>query len=175
MKKGNIRFVVSGIIAIVCIVFVLAMFYCFNHYDAFRSQFIAGSAPAIGELTQQARQQLAERNELVGQISFFIFIGLFVLQFAALLAAQWIIGRIKVSADSVDLKFKQLNNADIFFDLPLYIGLFGTVSSFVVMTFSPGSLLIAYSSTLVGIVFSIILRLTLLYPMRSRLLVQDHK
>ena len=39
------------------------------------------------------------------------------------------------------------------------------------MTFSPqNSRLIAYSSTLIGIIFSLILRLILLYPLRRELL-----
>ena len=51
------------------------------------------------------------------------------------------------------------------------MGLFGTVSAFLVMTFSPqSSRLIAYSSTLIGIIFSLVLRLTLQYPTKRRLL-----
>ena len=64
-----------------------------------------------------------------------------------------------------------MDNAEIFFDIPLYVGLFGTVSAFLVMTFSPqSSRLIAYSSTLIGIIFSLVLRLTLQYPLRKRLI-----
>ena len=65
----------------------------------------------------------------------------------------------------------RLENAEIFFDVPLYVGLFGTISAFLVMAFSPqSSRLIAYSSTLIGIVFSLILRLTLQYPLRQSLI-----
>lgn len=64
-----------------------------------------------------------------------------------------------------------LDNAEIFFDVPLYVGLFGTVSAFLVMTFSPqSSRLIAYSSTLIGIIFSLVLRLVMQYPLRRRLI-----
>ena len=64
-----------------------------------------------------------------------------------------------------------LENAEIFFDVPLYVGLFGTVSAFLVMTFSPqSSRLIAYSSTLIGIIFSLVLRLIMQYPLRRRLI-----
>ncbi|MGN1366732.1 MAG: hypothetical protein ACI406_15280 [Victivallis vadensis] len=73
------------------------------------------------------------------------------------------------------LKLKKLENADIFFDVPLYVGLFGTVSAFLVMTFSPqSSRLIAYSSTLIGIIFSLILRVVLLFPYRQKLLGSDN-
>ena len=61
-----------------------------------------------------------------------------------------------------------------FFDIPLYVGLFGTVSAFLVMTFSPqSSRLIAYSSTLIGIIFSLVLRLTLQYPFRKKLIAAN--
>ena len=79
-------------------------------------------------------------------------------------------------AASVVTKIKQLDNASIFFDVPLYVGLFGTVSAFLVMTFSPqSSRLIAYSSTLIGIVFSILLKLTMEYPFRQQLLRQEEE
>jgi hypothetical protein len=59
----------------------------------------------------------------------------------------------------------------VIFDVPLYVGLFGTVSAFLVMTFSPqSSRLIAYSSTLIGIIFSLLLRLTMQFPLKNKLL-----
>ena len=77
---------------------------------------------------------------------------------------------IRSGDSSAEMKLKQLDNAEIFFDIPLYVGLFGTVSAFLVMTFSPqSSRLIAYSSTLIGIIFSLVLRLSLQYPMTRRL------
>ena len=78
---------------------------------------------------------------------------------------------IRRSGESFKLRLKKLENADIFFDVPLYVGLFGTVSAFLVMTFSPqSSRLIAYSSTLIGILFSLFLRVVMLYPLRQKLL-----
>ena len=75
------------------------------------------------------------------------------------------------SDDPVKLKLRSLDNAEVFFDVPLYFGLFGTVSAFLVMTFSPqSSRLIAYSSTLIGIIFSLLLRLTMYFPLKNRLL-----
>ena len=66
---------------------------------------------------------------------------------------------------------KKLENADLFLDLPLYFGLLGTVASFIVMSFNPNiSRLIAYSSTLVGIIFSVILRLIFQYPLKQALI-----
>ena len=71
------------------------------------------------------------------------------------------------------MKMKKLENADLFLDLPLYFGLFGTVSSFIIMSFNPQvSRLLAYSSTLVGIIFSVVLRLVMQYPIRQRFLAE---
>ena len=100
-----------------------------------------------------------------------IFSVITALQFLAFGLGFAVISNIKNSTDSISSQLKQLDNAGIFFDVPLYVGLFGTVSAFLVMTFSPqSSRLIAYSSTLIGIVFSIALKLTLEYPFRQKLL-----
>jgi hypothetical protein len=53
----------------------------------------------------------------------------------------------------------------------LYIGLFGSVSSFLLISFSPqSSRLVAYSSTLIGIIFSVISRLGILYPAKQKII-----
>lgn len=105
------------------------------------------------------------------KLSFYIFATIMVMQLTALFLASAIFIGIRCSLEAVELKLKKLDNADIFLDLPLYIGLFGTVSSFIVMAFNPQiSRLIAYASTLVGIIFSVILRLSLQFPIRQKLL-----
>ncbi len=70
------------------------------------------------------------------------------------------------------LKLKRLENLDIFFDLPLYCGLALTILAFILIsTFGAGvSRFLAYSATFVGIVFSVILRVGNLYPLREKLL-----
>ena len=72
------------------------------------------------------------------------------------------------------LKLKRLENLDIFFDLPLYCGLALTILAFILIsTFGAGvSRFLAYSATFVGIVFSVILRVGNLYPLREKLLNQ---
>jgi len=82
-----------------------------------------------------------------------------------------VVNSIRRSGEGTKLRLKQLENADIFFDVPLYIGLFGTISGFLIMVFSTqSSLVIAYSSTLIGIILSLLLRLALLYPLRKKML-----
>ena len=129
------------------------------------------SGDVLGRLEPGSPNTLAARNELTGRISMLIFSAITVLQFFAFAAAFTVIRGIRRSADSCKLRLKKLENADIFFDVPLYVGLFGTVSAFLVMTFSPqSSRLIAYSSTLIGILFSLFLRVAMLYPLRQKLL-----
>ena len=122
-------------------------------------------------LLEKVRNALAARGELAGRISMLIFSIITVMQFLAFGVAYVVVDGIRRSPDGCKLKLRKLENADIFFDVPLYVGLFGTVSAFLVMTFSPqSSRLIAYSSTLIGIIFSLILRLAMLWPLRQKLL-----
>jgi hypothetical protein len=111
------------------------------------------------------------RARFTGKISMLIFSAITVLQFVAFGAGVGVVSRIRRNNESAGLKLKRLDNSDVIFDVPLYVGLFGTVSAFLVMTFSPqSSRLIAYSSTLIGIVFSLLLKLTMEYPFRQKLL-----
>lgn len=153
--------------------------YAFDHFGWFRSLFNSNNAAAsvLGKLNPGEGITLAMREELAGRVSMFIFASISMLQFVALFVASAVIGRIRDEAHtSPKIKMKQLENAEIFLDVPLYIGLFGTVSSFLVMTFSPNSSrLIAYSSTLIGIIFSLVLRLSLNYPLRNKLIREQEK
>ena len=78
--------------------------------------------------------------------------------------------KIKELSGTAKLKLKQLTHADIFFDLPIYLGLLGTVSSFIIMLFDPAaSRIVAYSSTIIGIIFSASLRIFYVYPLQKEL------
>ena len=170
MKKGKVLLMVLAVI-VVGGVFVWAMRYGFEHSELIRSAFSGASNEVVGEAGPNSAATLAERGRLTALVSMYIFAVITVLQFAALMTAVAVLSGIKSGSDIPELKLKQLENAEIFFDIPLYVGLFGTVSAFLVMTFSPqSSRLIAYSSTLIGIIFSLVLRLALQYPMKRRLL-----
>ena len=170
MKKGKFFLMVLAIAAVGG-VFVWAMRYGFEHSELIRSAFSGSSNEVVAEAGADAAATLAERGRLTALVSMYVFSVITVLQFASLMAAVAVLSGIRSGDDTSELKLKQLENAEIFFDIPLYVGLFGTVSAFLVMTFSPqSSRLIAYSSTLIGIIFSLVLRLTLQYPMKRRLL-----
>lgn len=162
---GLILLAVAG--AAVC----YALNYGFDRVDFLRQMFNgpAINPPTMGKLAPGDPNTLANRELLMAKISMFLFAGVSMLQVFALYIAAHVLGCLKRSTDPVAIRLKLLDNADIFLDVPLYIGLFGTVSSFLVMTYSPtSSRLIAYSSTLIGIIFSLALRLFLNYPLRRK-------
>ncbi len=170
MKK-NLKFSLNLVIlAVICAAFVYGLVYMYQHNSFFHSLFNTNNSAVLGE-SDGVQPTLAQRAEQAGLLSVYIYAGILALQLCSLYAGVTILRGIRRSLDTVKQKLKKLENAEIFLDLPLYIGLFGTVSSFVVLTYSPTSgRLIAYSSTLVGIIFSVIMRVGLLYPLRSRLL-----
>ena len=146
-------------------------FYCYKNCADFKALFGPGCTEVLGKA--DIRQSLAARSERAGLISLYIFTGIIILQILVLFIAAAVLRSIRKSADTAKIKLAKLANADIFLDLPLYIGLFGSVSSFMVMSFSSSSgQLIAYSSTLIGIFFCTGLRVFVQYPLKSKLITQ---
>ena len=173
MKKTKSRtsLVFAAICAVLVIIIVLVLAYFYRNNDFFRSLF-EGSVSAPTQIASENDFHEAEKNiEQMALLSFVILVFILVLQAFAFVTAVAVFSGLKRSTESVNVRLKKLENADIFLDLPLYFGLLGTVSSFIVMSFNPNiSRLIAYSSTLVGIIFSVILRLALQYPLKQALI-----
>jgi hypothetical protein len=70
------------------------------------------------------------------------------------------------------LRLRRLDNLDIFLDLPLFTGLALTVVAFILITLDAGmSRHFAYTSTVVGILSSVSLRIRYLYPLKERLIL----
>lgn len=70
-----------------------------------------------------------------------------------------------------DLKLHEIENEDVLFDLPLYLGLGGTVLGFVLISRGvSNSRDVAYISTIVGILASAAMRYWILRPARGRIL-----
>ena len=169
--KLSFAFVLLLLIGVGLTVF---MAYAYNNMPQFKSLFSPTDSPVLGSVGPESEETLARKADLTGRISMWIFLFITLLQLAALWVGYAVVGSISASDDPVKLKLRSLDNAEIFFDIPLYFGLFGTVSAFLVMTFSPqSSRLIAYSSTLIGIIFSLLLRLALQYPLRRKLVRED--
>ncbi len=173
MKSNLMRVLLPVLILVLGAGFIYWMNETFTSSQLMRDVFCgnSGAPEVLGAVDPESPNTLARRGELTGRISMLIFSGITVLQFLAFGVAYCVLSGIRRGSESCKLKLRELENADIFFDIPLYVGLFGTVSAFLVMTFSPqSSRLIAYSSTLIGIIFSLILRVVMLYPLRRRLL-----
>lgn len=177
MKQSGKNTVIFLMLAVLGIAFVLLMNNQFTAGGVVKSLFCgSGGTDALGKVASGSPESLAARDEFYGRISMLLFCIITCAQFFAFALAWMVTSNIKNSIETFKLRLQKLENADIFFDVPLYVGLFGTVSAFLVMTFSPqNSRLIAYSSTLIGIIFSLVLRLILLYPLRRELLAgNDH-
>lgn len=176
MSKRNIWLLVLVLI-VICAGMIYLANWSFNEFDGVKTLFAGEtSSPAVGEVAPGDSASLAEKRLFAGRISAGIYAVILFLQLAAFITAYCVLRSIKLNNETPELKIKELENADIFFDVPLYIGLFGTVSSFLVMSFSPLSgQLIAYSSTLVGIIFGVVLRVVLLYPLKAKLLLAAEK
>ena len=153
-------------------VFIWYMNYAFENSPLVQELFAGSSSGGVlGNVGENSGETLAMRARFTGKISMMIFSVITVLQFVAFGAGTGVVSRIRNSNENPELKLRKLDNSDVIFDVPLYVGLFGTVSAFLVMTFSPqSSRLIAYSSTLIGIIFSLLLRLTMQFPLKNKLL-----
>ena len=175
MKKTSKILGLAAIYAVIAILIVLAFMFFYRTNDFFRSLFEGNVTVPTQQATEndihEAAKTVESINRTAAHLSLFIMIFILILQAFAFVTAAGVFSGLKRSTESVPIRLKKLENADLFLDLPLYFGLLGTVASFIVMSFNPNiSRLIAYSSTLVGIIFSVILRLTLQYPLKQSLI-----
>ena len=175
MKKKKMFIVVYIALAVVfAILSVSLISYCYDNYVSFRSLFEGDNGTPIG--TVEPGEGFASQAKTMGKVSLYIFSAIIVIQFLVLFLGMTVLRFIDKSNDSIDVKLARLHNADIFLDLPLYVGLLGTVASFIIMTFNPQtSRLIAYSSTLIGIIISVFLRTTMLFPIKQHLVTEKTK
>jgi hypothetical protein len=73
---------------------------------------------------------------------------------------------------TAELRLRRLENLDVFLDLPLFTGLALTVVAFILITLNAGmSRHFAYTSTVVGILSAVSLRIRYLYPLKERLIL----
>ena len=128
---------------------------------------VPGGAGAVGG------GSFVEKNQVLSLVILFSVI--MIVQGACLWVARRKIRDVEGDAFAdATLKLRRLENLDIFFDLPLYCGLALTIFAFILIsTFGAGvSRFLAYSSTFIGIIFAVILRVGHLYPLREKLLNQ---
>ncbi len=173
--SGHSALIYNIAIVALAIIIILILSFLYRKNDFFRSLF-EGDVTTPTQMAsendiREAAKNVEQINKTAANLSFFILMLILVLQAIAFMMAAKVFSGLKRSAEAVAIRLKKLENADLFLDLPLYFGLLGTVSSFIVMSFNPNiSRLIAYSSTLVGIIFSVILRLLFQYPLKQALI-----
>ena len=117
-------------------------------------------APSVGERTDSA-----------------VLSGTVVLISLAIHVIVWFFVRGKIRQVEDDeratplLRLKRLENLDVFLDLPLFTGLALTVFAFILITLDAGmSRHFAYTSTVVGILSAVSLRIWYQYPLKERLI-----
>jgi hypothetical protein len=172
---GHSGLIYNVAIIAIAVIIILILSYLYRSNDFFRSLF-EGDVTAPTQIAtendiHEAAKTVENINRTAAHLSFFILVFILILQAVAFMTAAKVFAGLKHSTEAVAIRLKKLENADLFLDLPLYFGLLGTVASFIVMSFNPNiSRLIAYSSTLVGIIFSVILRLIFQYPLKQALI-----
>ena len=172
---GRSALIYNVIIIALAVLIILILSFLYRKNDFFRSLF-EGNVTAPTQIAsendiREAAKNVESINRTAAHLSFFILVFILILQAVAFMTAAKVFAGLKRSTEAVSIRLKKLENADLFLDLPLYFGLLGTVASFIVMSFNPNiSRLIAYSSTLVGIIFSVILRLVFQYPLKQALI-----
>lgn len=122
-------------------------------------------------------QAMAEGQNLGRMLSWGVIVFAVLMQMMAWAAAAGKFRRIKRASDmKTQERFQQLDAIEVYFDLPLYFGLLGTVLSFVVITLFPDAgLMFAYVSTALGIMVSVVLRVGYLTPYRQDLISRSNR
>jgi len=126
-------------------------------------------APMVA--AEDFRQTMAEKKQLNYYLAGVMVVFSLCLQVAAWWAATKKLGEVKRSSLGLGERTGHLDAIEVYFDLPLYFGLLGTVLSFVLVTIFPeAGLMFAYISTALGIIVSVILHLAYLTPYRQQLI-----
>ncbi len=177
MKK-TVAFLFNIVVpALLAVAVFAAMILAYDSSDFFRALFTGeGSGSVLGSVAAGATETIAERAQFAGRVSMYVCSLILALQICCFYFGFKVTRGIDRSDALPEIKLKRFKNAGNIMDLPLYVGLFGTVASFLVITYSPNSgKLIAYSSTLAGIIASTILRTLVLYPAQNRSIDLEEK
>ena len=112
---------------------------------------------------------------MIDQVTILVLLLFFVLQLLVFIFGLLKIVEIRRQTVAPQTKLHLLDNEENLFDLGLYVGLGGTVSSLilVVLNIVDASLMAAYASTLFGIIFVAILKVGFLRPSRRSLILDN--
>ncbi len=137
--------------------------------------------PAVDTSTAVSTATGEAGTPVTGQRSDSAFLsGTVVLISLAIHVIVWFFVRAKIRQVEDDergsplLRLKRLENLDVFLDLPLFTGLALTVFAFILITLDAGmSRHFAYTSTVVGILSAVSLRIWYQYPLKERLIAME--
>lgn len=112
---------------------------------------------------------------MIDQVTLLILLLFFVIQLLVFVFGLIKISEVRRRDVAPDVKLRLLDNEENLFDLGLYVGLGGTVSSLilVVLNIVDASLMAAYASTLFGIIFVALLKVGFLRPYRRSLILAN--
>lgn len=179
MRKFFKILLILIISVIVLVALTWALNYWYDNSALLQNTFGATNKPQAGirVATDDPSQVETLLPNIGGKISLLIFTIVLLMQFVSLAIIAVVVRKItNTKGATLEQKEAAFKDADIFLDLPLYIGLFGSVSSFLLISFSPqSSRLVAYSSTLIGIIFSVCAKIGFLYPVKNKLLLEEIK
>lgn len=131
-----------------------------------------GAAEPSGAISPEMVAQAQQMAARIGRrLAWVMVLSSAVMQAGAWIAAGLKLRSVRTSEHCIAKKLQLLEAIDIYFDLPLYFGLLGSVGSFIMVTFFPDAgLMFAYASTAMGIIVSVILRLGYHTPFKQELL-----
>lgn len=112
----------------------------------------------------------ASRNGILDSTAFWLFVFVVIDATIGWHAKKTLMGIIQRPDMTNSEKLTEIANQDILFDLPLYVGLFGTILGFILISHGYSSSRdAAYISTIVGIGASAIMRMHFLRSAKTRL------
>lgn len=111
------------------------------------------------------------------QITLLILLLFFILQLVIYIFCLIKLAEIQRHPVSQQTKLRLLDNEEQLFDLGLYVGLAGTVAALITLSIGivEASLMMAYASTLLGILFVAFLKIMHVRPLKRRLLLEMQK
>lgn len=153
------------------VVFVIAVtLFVVAHQDTTKKK-IEEEEEAPMFIAEMVNTELADAQSVGATLSWMVIGFAVLMQLIAWVAAAQKLGKVKKSGCGIEERGRHLDAIEVYFDLPLYFGLLGTVLSFILITLYPAAgLMFAYVSTGMGIIVSVILRIFYLTPYRQELI-----